>query len=137
MVLRSLALPLLLCLVLCGCGSAKNPVAGQVIRNGQPVDIGVVRFTPDVHKGFDGPTVTLKIQEGQFSSAKEGLSMVPGEHSVAVYVAPAVVGREMPTEEHRYTINVPEGGTNDLVFDVTKKHRKKGKGAPRDPELDE
>ncbi|HEY7429022.1 MAG TPA: hypothetical protein VH682_32625 [Gemmataceae bacterium] len=135
MVLRSLALPLLLCLALCGCSRAKNPVAGQVIRNGQPVEVGVVRFTPDVHKGFDGPTVTLKIQDGQFSSAKEGLSMVPGEHSVSVLVAPAARGREVPTEEHRYSVNIPEGGTTDLSFDVTKKPRKKG--GRFDPEFDE
>jgi len=135
MVLRSLALPLLACFALCGCGRVANPVAGQVIRNGQPVETGAVRFVPNTHKDNDGPTVMLMIQDGQFSSAKAGKSMVPGEHNVLVIVPPAVIGPDAPSEDHRFSVNIPEGGTSDLVFDVTKKPRKKG--APRDPELDE
>jgi hypothetical protein len=133
---RFLFLSLLLCLALSGCGRVKNPVAGQVIRNGMPVESGVVRFTPNVQKGVDGPTVTLKIRDGRFSSVTDRLSMVPGEHSVEVFVPPAVLRPDAPTESRRFSsVNIPEGGTSDLTFDVTRKPRKKGQ--PFDPELDE
>jgi hypothetical protein len=113
----------------------KNPVAGQVTRGGQPVETGVVRFTPDVRKGNDGPTVTLRIRGGRFSSAADRLSMVHGEHGVEVLVPPAVLRPDAPTEAHRFAVNIPEGGTTDLSFDVTRKPRKKGAAA--DPELDQ
>jgi len=128
------AVAFLLPVGLCGCG-VKNPVAGQVIRDGRPVETGIVKFIPDIDKGARGPTVTLDLREGQFSSAKDGVSMVAGEHRVAVIVTPAASAEEPASEEHRFHVNVPEGGVSDLSFDVSRKPR--GKGKAEDPEQDQ
>jgi hypothetical protein len=135
MIRRSLGLPLFLCLVLAGCSRVKNPVAGQIIRNGRPVEYGVVRFTPSLEKGNDGPTVTLKIRDGRFSSAADRRSMVTGEHGVEVLVPSPVRYKDAPTESHRFSVNIPDGGTSDLTFDVTRRPRKKGQ--PVEPDFDE
>lgn len=110
----------------CGCGGAKNPIAGEVTRDGKLLErAGLVQFVPDLDKGNDGPTVTLKLEGGRFSSAADGAAMKPGDHLVTVMVAPAGTGA-VPAEERRFRVNIPEGGTGTLSFDMTKKPRKKG-----------
>jgi len=117
----------MLALGVTGCGGVKNPVAGRVTSSeGGAPPVGLVQFSPDLDMGNDGPTVTLLLKNGEFSSAKEGLSMRPGEHKVTVMVVPQ--GAEYrPTRERRFHVNVPQGGTNDLVFDVSPKPRGSGK----------
>jgi len=113
-------------LALAGCG-ARNPVAGRVTYEGNPAQWGYVQFTPDLDKGSDGPTVTLKLSEdGRFSSAQEGKSVVPGEYKVAVTVVTAA-GPQPPKVERQFQVTVPPGGLADLSFDITKKRPAKGK----------
>jgi hypothetical protein len=107
---------------LCGCGGGRNPVAGEVTRDGQPVPTGVVQFTPDLDKGNKGPTVTLGITGGRFSSARERADVPAGAHIVRVIVAAAGSGGELPSEEHTFPVTVPPGGTSDLKFDVSQRH---------------
>src|SRR4051794_2918992 len=130
---RLLIVAVVLAVGLCGCGRVKNPVAGVVTRADGPPPSGLVELSPDLDKGNDGPTVTLWLKEGQFSSAKEGKSMRTGEHHVTVVVAPdgAQYGA---SRERRFHVNVPEGGKTDLNFDVTRKPKAK---KPKAPEPDE
>jgi hypothetical protein len=104
-----------------GCGGVPNPVAGRVVRDGRPVPTGIVRFTPDLDKGNDGPSVVLSIRDGQFSSARDGLAMRPGEHKVLVVVPGVGTGELIPSEDHDFRADIPVGGTTDLLFDVTKR----------------
>lgn len=120
---------------LSGCGS-KNPVSGRVTYEGRPAEWGYVQFTPDIDKGTDGPTVTLKLSnDGSFSSSREGKPMVPGEYKVLVSVVTGT-GPQPPTVERRTHATVPEGGAPDLAFDVTKK-KNAGKAGKKGEETED
>jgi hypothetical protein len=115
------AAALLAALAACGCGGRSNPVAGTVTRDGAPVPAGQVRFTPDIDKGNRGPSVTLAIKGGKFSSAAERRPMVTGEHLVTVFVVPPQSRGEMRAEEFTFPVTVPEGGKEDFAFEISKR----------------
>jgi hypothetical protein len=125
---------LLVPLALSGCG-VKNAVSGQVTYEGKPAEWGYVQFTPDIDKDTDGPTVTLKLSnDGRFSSVQEEKSLVSGEYKVLVSVVTGT-GPAPPTVERRMNVTIPEGGVQDLAFDITKKKpagKKDAKGAEGD-----
>jgi len=135
----AIAAAVLVPLGLTGCG-VKNRVSGRVTFEGRPAQWGYVQFTPNLDKENDGPTVTLKLdEEGQFSSAREKQSLVPGHHKVVVSVTTAA-GPSPPTVERRFEVDIPQGGTDDLHFDLKKKQQdpEEGEaGKPQDAEKDE
>ena len=108
-----------------GCGGDTGPlVAGTVTRDGVPLSNGSISFTPDSAGGNPGPSLTLRVIEGRFSTADEtGLPpTTPGANTVRVYALPAArPGRggddQMPVE-YRFQTEIPAAGTTDLMFDV-------------------
>jgi hypothetical protein len=114
--------------VLPGCGGS-SPLAGTVVRDGQPVSSGTIRFVPDIDQGNDGPTVTMVIEGGQFSNVAisgQG-SLSPGPNRVSISVPKAGTNPEEPEmEEYEFDVSVPEGGTQDMAFDLAQGRRKQG-----------
>src|SRR5438094_4586 len=75
---RRLALALLFAPVL-GCGSGRVIVQGTVTVNGQPLESGVISFTPAAGQGASAGT---DIEHGSFGLRKA--SLPPGEYLVAI-----------------------------------------------------
>lgn len=131
---RVITITLVLLTILClsGCG-VKNAVSGRVTYEGRPALWGYVQFTPNIDKGSDGPTITLMLSnDGRFSSAEEGKSLVPGEYNVLVHVVTAT-GPQPPKVERRMHITIPEGGLSGLEFDI----KKKKPGEKKDQEVED
>jgi hypothetical protein len=73
------------CVVLSGCfgsgyeGPDREPISGAVTREGQPVDNGLITFTPKV----SGPAAQIGITDGQYQFDEEN-GPVAGEYDVIV-----------------------------------------------------
>lgn len=107
-----------------GCGGSP-PLGGTVSRAGAPVPHGVVQVVPDREKGNTGPTVTLKLVAGRFTTvgaASDAGAVTPGPQVVTLFVPgeprPGVPEGETPTAEYTIPIDVPPDGKTDLTFDV-------------------
>ena len=120
-----------ICLILCGCGSSRDPkryhVSGTVTLDGQPMAEGVVRFATfatGVNESFD-------IKEGKFT----GMA-ADGERRVEIHLlkampieAPGGVKGEirrnvLPTRystNSKLTAKVTPEGPNEFKFEVTSK----------------
>jgi hypothetical protein len=86
-----------LALLAAGCGGGagdglpRQPVAGTVTIDGQPIASGLITFRP---KNGPEPVATAVIEDGEFSLARhEG--PVPGPHAVSVWAREAT-GRKVP-----------------------------------------
>ncbi len=113
------ACTLLLALACLGCqAETTNETTGQVIHAGQPVKLGLVRFTPTLEKGNDGPTVTVTVKDGQFSTKGASATISPGPNTARIEVVPEGNG-ERNSDYYEVTVDIPEGGKKDLVLDTS------------------
>ncbi|MHC2066518.1 hypothetical protein ACYFX5_03515 [Bremerella sp. T1] len=109
---------LIMVIALIGCeANATNVTSGQVIDSGQPVKIGAIRFTPDVDQGNQGPTVTVAVSNGEFTTSGTKASISPGPNIARIEVVPEAAG-EQDSTYYEMTVNIPEGGKTDLVLDT-------------------
>jgi hypothetical protein len=82
---------LMVLVVAAGCGKKNVPVHGTVTYQGQPVDAGLISFTPIEDSA--GPVSRATIREGRYEvSARGGLSF--GKHRVEV-LAQKKTGRKV------------------------------------------
>ena len=113
------ACSLLLALACFGCqAETTNETSGQVINAGQPVKIGLVRFTPILEQGNDGPTVTVTVKDGKFTTKGATAAISPGPNTARIEVVPEGNG-ERNSDYYEVTVNIPEGGKKDLVLDTS------------------
>ena len=109
---------LLLTLALVGCqAKAVNETSGQVINAGQPVKLGLIRFTPMLEKGNDGPTVTVTVKDGKFTTIGATAPISPGPNMARIEVVPEGSG-ERNSDYFEVVVDIPEGGKTDLVLDT-------------------
>lgn len=97
--------------VLVGCGSRSAPevqVYGRVTCQGQPVAGGLIVFTPDADRGYEGSIATATIQaDGSYRLVSHRcVGLAPGWYRVTVagpvseeYTAP---GSLLPARRYRY-----------------------------------
>lgn len=121
-----------------GCGSGdglpREPISGTVKLDGQPLDGGMITFTPTQAAE---PVVTALIKDGSYYLARsEG--PIPGPHRVQVW-AKKPTGKKIPDPDNReeiieemrsivpprYNLNselsaeVKPGGTNEFEFTMS------------------
>jgi len=79
-------LPVLVCLLVPGCGGDKTyRVSGKVTFKGQPIPAGKIYFTPDSSKGNSGPTGYADIKNGEYdTSSSDGKGVVGGPTIIAI-----------------------------------------------------
>ena len=108
-------LPLLACLVACGCGS-RNPVAGTVSVEGRKLARGYITFFP---VGAEGHVVGADVVEGKFAVA----DLAPGKRKVLVTTHPQIDVKQTPDGKKWLTgIAAPALGAsvagNNRVIDI-------------------
>jgi len=91
-VLPTIVLCALACLMLSGCGEKLQGFSGTVTYNGNPVEKGVVIFTPDATKGnLMGASNIASIQNGRYElPVAQGIS--GGWYEIRVEVTEWVAG---------------------------------------------
>jgi hypothetical protein len=131
---------LALILTMIGCSRSKDdlprqPVAGTVTMNGQPLPEGVIQFYPTGNAKTTGANATIK--DGQFSIPRED-GLVPGSYKVSISHAELQaalfkgkkddsprskkLGPELIPAEYNakstLTAEVKPGGTRDLKYEL-------------------
>jgi len=102
-----------------GCESqATNVTSGQVINAGKPVKVGLIRFTPILEQGNDGPTVTVTVRDGKFTTKDATAEISPGPNMARIEVVPEGSSGEQNSDYFEVAIDIPEGGKTDLVLDT-------------------
>ncbi|MGV3608034.1 MAG: hypothetical protein ACO1RA_16635 [Planctomycetaceae bacterium] len=119
---------LFIALLMMGCGAKDKPnlvkAKGKVVQNGTAVTAGNIIFYPNSANSYtkDNPSSLLEL-DGSFSmkTFPFGDGVAPGKYKVTL--APQLAGRlQLPDyanpEKTPWTLEVPEGGVENLVFEV-------------------
>ncbi len=117
----------------------REPVAGTVTLDGQPLADGVIQFGPVA--SAEGPTIGggSSIHDGRFSIARES-GLVPGRYKVAINAGqpkkraeitkgPVAKGLGLAQElipakynsQTELTAEIPKGGTSSLNYELQSK----------------
>lgn len=139
------SLALILALTLIGCSRSKDdlprePVAGTVTMDGQPLPEAVIQFYPTGDATTTGANAQVK--NGEFSIPRED-GLVPGNYKVSISHAelqattfkgkkvdsprskrlgPELIPAEYNTKS-TLTAEIKRGGTRDLKYDLTSKKK--------------
>jgi hypothetical protein len=127
-----------------GCSKAiddlpRQPVAGTVTMDGQPLPDGVILFSPDGKASENSTGETATIKDGAFSLPREN-GLVPGSYRVSISHAPMEtvktkakgalanptrLGKEMIHERYNkkteLKAEIKAGGTKNLDFPLKSK----------------
>ena len=124
---RSLA-ALLLLLFAVGCG---EQLTGKVTVDGMEVNVGTLRFNPDLDAGNDGPMVYADVKDGVYH-LHDGSKITPGKNDISLTVGSKWLkskGKDMDTEGNVATtdliqsVDIPNDGSLDLEFDSSANRR--------------
>jgi hypothetical protein len=99
-IVRSLlALLILLCGSMCGCGPKEPPryhLSGTITFKGQPIPKGMILFDPDLATGHDGPQGFANIENGQFDTKKGGIGHCGGKVMLRIHGGDGTPVPELP-----------------------------------------
>jgi hypothetical protein len=105
-----------------GCNKPRITVAGRVVSGGMPVAHATIRFTPDLDKGNDGPSVALRADDsGAFTSDRDRLVITAGENLVVVTVPVTGPQGDVGYRDHKFRTDIPAGGIINLIYDIPAK----------------
>lgn len=93
------ALPMLACVLLCGCGSGKVPVSGRVTFKGQPLADATVMFHGESVKGT-AHAVTDDNGEFTLTSREDDDGVLPGSYKVTVGKYKKIASPPITAEEY-------------------------------------
>ena len=91
--LRRSCWPLILVLLISGCGGGRAAVQGAVTLDGVPVEAGFVSFSP-ADPAATGPTGRVSIVKGRYAIDAAG-QLKPGLYRVEIH-APRKTGKKIP-----------------------------------------
>lgn len=122
---RNIVKPAWLALILSGIGVAggcrgepEYVVTGKVHFAGEPVTFGSVRLTPDLDRGNDGPSLTIPITEGRFTTQGARAPATPGSNIAVVEVAAGSAGEPRSTY-YELPVTLPSDGATDFSIDLS------------------
>lgn len=109
-------------LILGGAGGCREgasyTIAGTVHFADEPVQFGTLRFTPDLDRGNDGPSVTVPIADGQFTTRGARASATPG-FNIALIEVSAASADEPRSTYYEVPVTLPETGVAHFSIDLS------------------
>lgn len=109
-------------LAISGCGRSRVAFSGEVLRAGQPVELGFVSFQP-IGERTSGPAANVPVEFGKYEFTREN-GPVAGPHRVTVNVAvpsdKMKTATQQPVEATRWEfhVEVKRNGKFDADFEL-------------------